>query len=97
MSASEQFEDDYQVRGMMGISSTKVEQYWPVNGCKKDSHCWPAQIRAFAGWRQSSARNLACDGKKGTCKCRLGFMDADDNPMNGCEKSISEKKVWKES
>ena len=36
----------------------------PVKGCVRDAHCWPAQIRKFAGWRKSSAKNLECDRKK---------------------------------
>ena len=35
-----------------------------VKGCVRDAHCWPAQIRKFAGWRKSSAKNLECDRKK---------------------------------
>jgi len=26
------------------------------------------------------------------CECRFGFMDANDNPMDGCEQKINEKK-----
>ena len=60
-------------------------------GCTKDSHCWPAQIRKYAGWKKSTAKNLVCDGKKGVCKCKHSYMDVNDNPMDGCEVKVNEK------
>ena len=35
---------------------------------------------------------LACDIESGLCKCKQGYMDADDDRYNGCETKDSSKK-----
>ena len=35
---------------------------------------------------------LSCDIETGTCQCKTGYMDADDNRYNGCELKINQGK-----
>ena len=35
--------------------------------------------------------NVGCNKQEGFCQCRNGFMDADNDPSNGCELRIKEK------
>ena len=44
-------------------------------------------------WPGSSVKNLQCDltvEDPGWCKCKSGYMDADDDPKTGCELVIEE-------
>ena len=65
------------------ISAGKASK-WPVK-CSSDKHCYPAKFRAYAGWKNSKARNLVCDRNAGQCVCRRGFIDKNNNPQDGCE------------
>ena len=51
-------------RGFMGMSSLSTQYYWPIRGCRLDRHCWPSQIRKYAGWKLSNPRNLQCASKQ---------------------------------
>merc|ERR1712061_802534 len=42
------------------------------------------------GWEETDPKNLMCNTETGQCKCKTGFMDADDDTANGCELSIAE-------
>ena len=79
-------------RGFSGISSQFTDFYWPIRGCKLDRHCWASSIKKMAGWKQSKARNLQCQAKTGKCECAKGWMDANDDPNDGCELRIRENK-----
>ena len=72
-------------RGFSGISSQFTDFYWPIRGCKLDRHCWASSIKKMAGWKQSKVKNLQCQSKTGKCECAKGWMDANDDPIDGCE------------
>ena len=60
--------------------------------CIKHSDCWAANIRKISGWETRDVKFLQCDIKTGTCICKKGYMDADDDRYNGCEAKINEGK-----
>ena len=61
---------------------------WPVEGCTKNTKCWATTIaKKFPGWEDSKAVNLMCDLGTGFCVCKPGFVNADQDPFNGCEAS----------
>ena len=73
-------------RGYAGPSSLLTGQnYWPITSCVKHSHCWASNISKVPGWETRDVKFLMCDVESGTCICKTGYMDADDDRYNGCE------------
>lgn len=50
--------------------------------CSRSSDCNPPEGRDL---------NVGCDRKTSSCKCRSGYMDADNDPANGCELPVQDK------
>ena len=85
--------EDVNGRGFAGPSSVIYDQgldvYWPVTGCNKHSHCWASNVSRYPGWETYDVKFLMCNVQTGTCICKTGYMDADDDRYNGCETKVS--------
>ena len=60
--------------------------------CTKHSDCWASNIRKIPGWETRDVKFLQCNIQTGTCICKTGYMDADDDRYNGCETKINQGK-----
>ena len=56
------------------------------------SDCWVSNIRKIPGWETTDVKFLQCNIETGTCICKTGYMDADDDRYNGCETKINQGK-----
>ena len=78
-------------RGFAGPNSLQYgDQYWPFE-CTSSSQCWASAVSKYEGWEDYDVKFLACDIESGLCKCKQGYMDADDDRYNGCETKDSSK------
>ena len=76
-------------RGFAGPSSLLYgESYWPVTGCTRHANCWASAVAKEEGWEEYDVKFLMCDIETGTCMCKTGYMDADDDRYNGCETKV---------
>ena len=76
-------------RGFAGPSSLLYgESYWPVTGCTRHQNCWSSNVARQEGWEDYDVKFLMCDIETGTCMCKTGYMDADDDRYNGCETKV---------
>ena len=79
-------------RGYAGPSSLiydgGLKDYWPVTGCTKHSQCWASNVVKYSGWETYDVKFLMCNVETGTCICKTGYMDADDDRYNGCETKV---------
>ena len=71
------------------------DTWWPVNSCDANSACQAWKIAKKPGWSGSSAKNLRCDTNPdswffGQCVCKTNFMDANNDPWDGCELGYDE-------
>ena len=72
-------------RGFAGPNSLQYgDQYWPFE-CTKSAHCWSSVVNKHDGWEDYDIKFLACDIQTRLCKCKQGYMDADNDRYNGCE------------
>ena len=60
------------------------DEYWPFE-CTSSRQCWSSAVSKYEGWENYDVKFLACDIESGFCKCKQGYMDADDDRYNGCE------------
>ena len=60
--------------------------------CTKHSDCWASNIRKVPGWETRDVKFLQCNVETGSCICKTGYMDADDDRYNGCETKINQGK-----
>ena len=75
-------------RGYAGPNSLHhEEQYWPFE-CTSSRQCWSSAVAKHDGWENYDVKFLACDIQSGFCKCKQGYMDADDDRYNGCETKV---------
>ena len=75
-------------RGYAGPNSLHhEEQYWPFE-CTSSRQCWSSAVAKHEGWEDYDVKFLACDIESGFCKCKQGYMDADDDRYNGCETKV---------
>ena len=78
-------------RGFAGPNSLQYgDEYWPFE-CTSSRQCWSSAISKYEGWEEYDVKFLACDIESGLCKCKQGYMDADDDRYNGCETKDSLK------
>ena len=77
--------------GAPGHLFYEFEDYWPVTGCQQDKACYDWKIAQKPGWSDTRAVNLRCEIGLGRCVCKTGFMDANEDPRDGCELEINER------
>merc|ERR1711915_192287 len=91
--AQNESESERGVRGFAGPSSLLYgESYWPVTDCTRHQNCWASKVALHEGWEDYDVKFLMCDIETGTCMCKTGYMDADDDRYNGCETKINQGK-----
>ena len=80
-------------KGFVGPSSLfdGEKSPWPIASCKKSQACWSSNIKKKPGWENSDVKFLMCDPVIAKCVCKTGYMDANDDPYDGCEKRISDE------
>lgn len=61
--------------------------YW--RSCSRSSDCY--SVKFLEKWPEGRVLYVGCDRKAGYCDCRKGYMDADNDPTNGCERRVQEK------
>ncbi|CAG5091769.1 Oidioi.mRNA.OKI2018_I69.PAR.g13236.t1.cds [Oikopleura dioica] len=59
--------------------------YWPVLACESDKACSIWKIAQKPGFEDSRAARLTCDLSINKCVCADGFVDKNNDPMDGCE------------
>ena len=75
-------------RGFAGPDSLILgDEYWPFE-CTSSRQCWSSAVSKYDGWEDYDVKFLACDIESGFCKCKQGYMDADNDRFNGCETKV---------